>query len=34
VATSGGNSSGEYIAFTLPETEDRPTSGSGSGRQR
>jgi quinoprotein glucose dehydrogenase len=35
VAISGGNYSGEYIAFTLPETEDRPTTTTaGSGRQR
>ncbi len=26
VAVSGGNYSGEYLAFTLPATEDRPTT--------
>ena len=35
VAISGGNYSGEYIGFTLPETEERPTSTQGGGsRQR
>ena len=36
VAISGGNYSGEYVAFTLPETEEqRPTTATGqSGRQR
>jgi len=34
VATSGGNESGEYICFTLPETEDRPTTTAPAGRQQ
>jgi quinoprotein glucose dehydrogenase len=36
VAISGGAYSGEYVAFTLPETEERPTSTSqgGGSRQR
>jgi quinoprotein glucose dehydrogenase len=36
VATSGGNFSGEYIAFTLPESEDKPaaTTPAANGRQR
>jgi quinoprotein glucose dehydrogenase len=35
VATSGGNASGEYLCFTLPETEDRPTTTTpGNARQR
>ncbi len=34
VATSGGNESGEYICFTLPETEDRSTTTAPAGRQQ
>ncbi len=35
VAVSGGNYSGEYIAFTLPDSEEsRPTSGGSNARQR
>ena len=35
VAVSGGNYSGEYLAFTLPDTEDRPTTTApANGRQR
>jgi quinoprotein glucose dehydrogenase len=33
VAISGGNYSGEYIAFTLPETDDAPTARTGNARQ-
>ncbi|MBZ5604323.1 MAG: PQQ-binding-like beta-propeller repeat protein [Acidobacteriia bacterium] len=34
VAISGGNYSGEYVAFTLPETEERSSSTTPAGRQR
>ena len=35
VAVSGGAYSGEYLAFTLPDTEDKtPTSGNGGGSAR
>ena len=32
VAVSGGNYSGEYIAFALPQSEVRPTSQAGAQR--
>jgi quinoprotein glucose dehydrogenase len=34
IAVSGGAYSGEYLAFTLPETDEKPASTPATGRQR
>jgi hypothetical protein len=34
IAVSGGAYSGEYLAFTLPDTDEKPASTPATGRQR